>query len=227
LHEIPPNPKAWAIREHYEIEQSGPFYSACAAGRDAGCTFCSAILCDPVGEGDRVVVLSDYKAGRVGTVVPWPEAAHRPGLFDVLVAMDGDMADTTTWVDQSRCLVHREPSPSLPEWWPPFDLSDSSKLHEFVLRLCAAPSAGELHWLAMKAFVTKVWRLRLPIDSDEAAAMFIHHGMAEELARPVAEFCRRGHGLIVFAVGRRPILSKRSDYVRRRSRSAATRRPSP
>jgi hypothetical protein len=223
---IPPNPKAWAIREGLRIKPLEGFYRACAAGADSRCPFCLAILAPSLDEGDRLLALSDFMAGGTGRVVPTPENLRgvlKP--WTVFVKFKGTPRGQLTMLDQGRYLAVRLPAPRRPQWFPPLPLRLAGDCHAELLRFCSAQSVSEPCWDDFSWLIASIWRARLPLEGDEMVEMLRAHGIPHEVSAELGRFFGHGRNLLVVAAGRRPVKKFRTDY--RPLRKPINRRPLP
>jgi hypothetical protein len=182
-----------------------------AAGIISGCPFCLARTTSLPGVGDRIRVLTDFRAGLVGIVVETPpNLPLRRGEF--LVQFDHDPPNTQQIVSLERDLIVYSLEVPVPIWAPPISLCEAAELDKVLIKFCKK-SLSQNHWKpylpAFYEIIRHIWYNRLPIEGTEMWALLEAHGVAERWKRRLTQLYEDGRGLLVYAIGRRPIKKKR------------------
>jgi len=182
------------------------------AGRQAGCPFCLARGMQKPKVGDRVILLSNYRAGRKGTVSKVRLDKRYPKTT-FLIRADGDEPNVEQIVnmDFDLCMLVKNNEP-FPNWLPPLCLRECSELEEVVVAFCIANFfMGKWKW-NQRAFwrvIHLVWSKRLPLAGDEIWQVVEAHGAPSSARTRVQRQFTEGTGLLVYTHGRPPIKKKR------------------
>lgn len=195
-------------RQSFGKSESSPGFPA---GKKSGCRFCLANDYGPPKIGERIRVLSDYMAGKTGTVVPSPpELSLKPEI--IIVQMDDEPPEIQTMVNREHYLTELLPGAPVPEWEPPIPMRDLAELDKIVVRFCEESIWGrrkEPDWLLFYNLIGYVWYKRLPLEPDEIGAILYAHGVPENWRKRLISLFRHGRELLVSVVGRKPIKKKR------------------
>ena len=184
-----------------------------AAGINSGCPFCLARTTGQLKVNERIIILNDYRAGLVGTVVETPPSLSlRKGEF--LVQFDHDQPEVQQRVSLERDLIlvgftSEEPMPS---WVPPIMLCDAAELDDAVIQFCQkgfSANRWKPHALSFYEIIRRVWSQRLPIDAKEVWGILEAHGVPQLYKKRLTELFHDGINLLIYACGRKPIKKKR------------------
>lgn len=164
------------------------------------------------------MVLSGLFAGERARIVPppYPEDV-RAG--DILIELEEGERGRQFLFNPRAEIAQRLPGPGRPKWFPPISIRDGADLHEAILGFSLQHDWGqteEVDWRKLYQLVSRVWRARLPLEAEEIGVLLEHHGVPVEYQQEVVNVFRHCRDVLVFAVGRKPIKKKRTDYLRRR-----------
>jgi hypothetical protein len=139
----------------------------------SGCPFCKAINADFPKIGDKVKILSDFKAGLIGEVTEVEQE-------EIIVHFLYDPKEYQYRVLLKYDLV--EPSPFLvvPSWAPAIPLKRAAKLHDLVINFCQKSLCNSKWKFGQSAFsdiVVHIWFKRLPIEPPELWRILEAHGI--------------------------------------------------
>lgn len=185
--------------------------SGLSAGRKSGCPFCLARNGDLPKVGEKIRLLSDYRAGRTMKVVEAPsELPLRPG--EILVEVDDDEPGFQQVVHTEWELIETLPGPPTPAWAPSISLREAEELDRIVLKCCDQSTGDSRQTSNLQPFydlIRHVWQRRLPIEPKEIWAVLEAHGVPSNLRNRLIKLYKEGRELLVYAAGRKPIKKKR------------------
>ena len=112
------------------------------SGEASGCPFCLARRSPTPKLGQRVRILTDYRAGLTGEVVSLPESLKGQLSEAIAVHMDTDPPEASQLVYLGQDLIEILPSVLVPLWAPPLSLQDAAELESFVIDFCCESYQG-------------------------------------------------------------------------------------
>lgn len=183
------------------------------AGVAAECPFCIVRLSPEPEPGVRVRMLSGFRTGNDGTIVPFPpDYPDHPNGTVIMLHYDGDLPTTTYTVFYKRDLVCPYPLPQPPTWMPPLSLRDAGELEneifDFVCR-CFWGGTWEMAWPRFYSLIANIWRKRLPVSGAEVWRLASLHGLPSAWKSDIETIFEHGREILIMAEGRRPIKKKR------------------
>lgn len=182
-----------------------------AHGASDGCPFCRSARTSLPEVGTRFRLLSGFDAGRTGTVVqsPAPPPLTREEFLAQMVGEPQHMQRRIL----PRDIIEPIPAPEPPEWAPPVELGVAAELDLVVVKFCEAgncESGWIVDWPAFYDVVRFTWSKRLPLQAEEMWAVLRAHGVPDKFREELSEFFQRGRDLLVYAVGKKPIMKRRA-----------------
>lgn len=183
------------------------------AGKAAGCPFCIVRLSPEPEPGTRVRMLSGFRTGIDGTIVPLPpDYPDHPNGPVIMMHYDADPPTTTYTVFFKRDLVCPYPLPQPPTWMPPLSLRDAAELEneifDFAYR-CFLGKKWKMAWPYFYSLIAKIWRKRLPVSGTEVWQLASLHGLPSAWKSDIETIFEHGREVLIMAEGRRPIKKKR------------------
>ena len=181
------------------------------SGRDSGCPFCVARNQALPKVGEKIRLLSDFRAGQIGIVVETPSSLPlRPGEF--LVEIEGEPPGHQRTVHAELELFEHLPGTPVPAWAPPISLREAEELDRFVIRIC-----DESTWdhnrspskLLVYDLIRHVWWKRLLIEPDEMWQLLEAHGAPSRWRNQLMRLYRDGRDLLIYSMGRKPVKKQR------------------
>jgi len=193
------------------MPESQLFTPGISAGMKAGCPFCLARKTGVPKVGETIRILSDFRAGQIGKVVPPPPIfASEP--YKITIQAEGDPPDVTWTVNTMADLIERFPGPPVPDWAPPISLKEAEELDGRVVQFCEK-SMSSKGWRPnlpyFYAIIRYIWYKRLPLEPAEVWRVLHAHGVARNWQVRLTSLFRGGRDLLVFAEGRKPVKKKR------------------
>ena len=192
-----------------------PLSYAAAAGRDGGCPMCMASATSRPGIGDRVLLLNGSRSGMYGPVVSTDLPGFPQGAF--LIQAAGDPPNVQQIVDHRLSLyILDDDAFRLPDWFPPFAVSECVDLHAVVVNFVnACHSLPRWNWSRerFQAVIRYAWFKRLPVEPPEVWQMLRAHGVPSRHKATAVRLFIEGTELLTYAVGKRPIKRKRLKRV--------------
>ena len=182
------------------------------SGEASGCPFCLARRSPTPKLGQRVRILTDYRAGLTGEVVSLPESLKGQLSEAIAVHMDTDPPEASQLVYLGQDLIEILPSVLVPLWAPPLSLQDAAELESFVIDFCCESyqsHAWETSWSVFHHLIVQVWRRRFPITGEELWAVLQIHGIPACLRKRLIQLFHDGREILICAKGYKPIKKNR------------------
>lgn len=183
--------------------------TAAEFGRDAGCPFCTARLGAVPSIGDRIMLISGYGVGTIGTVV-LPDSKLPHDWF--LIQADNEPESTQQIVHPWVLYLLSDPGLQAPCWLPSLSMRELADLDDAIVKTCQRVLAKpKPSWNAQLFYsvISHCWQRRLPLNGDEISAVLEAHGLPKTFKSKSKQAYSDGVGLLVYTHGRKPVKKKR------------------
>lgn len=157
--------------------------------------------------GERVRLLSGFRAGKHGIIVP-PRGSVRNDPNLIVVQMDEDEPNMQQLVDLSFELVERLQSLPVPPWAPPISLRKTCELHERIIGFCKRSALGSvknMNVTSLYVLIWHIWNKRLPLEPNDVWNMLEAHGVPIRWRRRIIDIIKHCMSLLILVCGKKPI----------------------